>query len=275
LPRVSIVMPSLDQAAYLEAALRSVLLQGYDDLELIVVDGGSTDGSVEVLRRYEPWLTSWTSEPDDGQYDAINRGFELSTGSVMGWLNSDDMLVPGALATVGAVFADLREEVEWVTGLPGWWDESGHPAGIATAPRYRRDWIEAGYYEGRLLGWIQQESTFWTRGLWDSAGGRVDASLRYAADFELWRQFARHAPLRLVDAQLAGFRSHDAQKTVALEGYYAEIDERRGPLAPLWVRLAQRSRIARRLLLGGYVRLRSRDGRIAYDPTAHCWALSR
>jgi glycosyltransferase involved in cell wall biosynthesis len=276
LPRISIVMPSLDQVAYLEAAIRSVLLQGYPDLELIVVDGGSIDGSVDVLRRYEEWLTAWTSEPDGGQYDAINRGFERSTGTVLGWLNSDDMLVPGALAMIGAVFADLGDRVEWVTGLPGAWDEDGIPADVGAAPRYRRDWIEAGYYEGRLLGWIQQESTFWTRNLWDSAGGRIDSSLRYAGDFELWRRFAFLAPLRVIEAQLAGFRTHDAQKTaLGLDEYYAEIDAHRGRLAPTWVKLGQRTRFTRRLLLDSYARLRSRDGGIAYDRSQQRWALTR
>ena len=294
LPRISIVVPSLDQAMFLEAAVRSALLQGYPDLELIVVDGGSVDESVDVLRRYEPWIAFWTSEPDDGQFDAINKGFERSTGDVMGWLNSSDMLAPHALATVGAIFAELREAVEWLTGLPALWDEEGraldratttsgitsmaHRSGLVPAPRYLRDWIEAGYYEGRLLGWIQQESTFWSRELWQRAGGHLDSSLLYAADFELWRRFAAHAPLRVVETQLGGFRLHGGQKiSVGLDGYYAEIDERRGPVDAVWARLARRSRPVQalgRLAVSVWARLRPGDGAVARDRATGRWVIS-
>jgi len=279
---------------YLEAALRSALLQGYPDLELIVVDGGSSDGSVDVIRRYEPWIASWTSEPDDNQYDAINKGFGRSTGDVMGWLNSSDMLAPDALATVGAIFAQLRNEIDWVTGLPALWDDQGnalgrattssgitaiaHLAGLVPTPRYRRPWIAAGYYEGRLLGWIQQESTFWTRRLWQQAGGQVDSSLQYAADFELWRHFAEHAPLRVIDRQLSGFRLHSGQKSVALDRYYAEIDKRRGPVSAVWARLGQRSKLARsleRLASSAWARARADDGSVTLEQDTGRWILSR
>src|SRR5678816_3341009 len=108
-PRISIVTPSFNQAQYLEETIRSVLLQGYPNLEYFVYDGGSTDGSVEILRRYEPFLQGWVSERDKGQSDAINKGFARCTGEVVNWLCSDDILLPGALLHVGQAFVERRD----------------------------------------------------------------------------------------------------------------------------------------------------------------------
>lgn len=104
-PRISLITPSFNQAAYLEETIRSVLLQGYPNLEYHIIDGGSTDGSVEIIRKYEPWLTSWVSEPDAGQSDAINKGFARCDGEIFNWLCSDDLLEPGALRQVALAFA--------------------------------------------------------------------------------------------------------------------------------------------------------------------------
>jgi glycosyltransferase involved in cell wall biosynthesis len=101
-PRITVVTPSFNQGAYIEETLRSVLLQGYPNLEYIVIDGGSTDGSVETIRRYARWLDYWVSEPDRGQAHALNKGFARASGDVLGWLNSDDVYLPGALKQVGA-----------------------------------------------------------------------------------------------------------------------------------------------------------------------------
>lgn len=237
LPLISVVMPSLNQVSWLEAAIRSVLLQKYPSLELIVVDGGSTDGSIEVLRRYERWLT-WTSGPDGGHYDAVNQGFARSSGTVMGWLNSSDMLLPGGLETVGGAFA-ADPSLRWLTsGVPG----NYHPDGILRFPprgrygvRFRQPWIQKGWYEGRLLGWIQQESTYWTRSLWNEADGRLDDAFPLSADWDLWRRFARLAPLKAVDEPIGAFRVHEGQKTEILDAYYREIDEVRGA-GPFWAR---------------------------------------
>src|SRR5262245_56142305 len=104
-PRVSIVTPSYNQGRFIEETLRSILLQGYPDLEYIVMDGGSTDGSADIIRKYSPWLTSWISEPDGGQVAAINAGMARATGTLLNWINSDDFLLPGALEALGSIMA--------------------------------------------------------------------------------------------------------------------------------------------------------------------------
>ena len=182
--------------------MRSVLSQGYPNLEYIVVDGGSTDGSLEIIRRYESQLHAWISEADRGMYDAINKGFARSSGELMGWISATDMLHAGALFVVGGVFRGFPQ-VEWITGRPTGFNDEGMAVEILKLRRWSRTPF--------LLGanrYIQQESTYWRRSLWERAGGRVDDSRRNGSDFELWVRFFRHAQLYSVDALIGGFRSH-------------------------------------------------------------------
>lgn len=217
LPSLAIVTPSFNQAAFLEDCLRSVLDQGYERLEYVVMDGGSTDGSVEILKRYDSKLTSWVSEQDRGQYDAISRGFSRTNGEIMAWLNSDDRYTPWAFSVVGEIFA-THPEIEWLTTLhPLEWDAKGRAVWCEPPRGYSRTAFLRGEHLNQpgafSLNHIQQESTFWRRSLWEKAGGHIDPDLRMAGDFELWARFFEHAELYAVTAPLGGFRFHGEQKT--------------------------------------------------------------
>jgi glycosyltransferase involved in cell wall biosynthesis len=203
LPKISLVTPVFNSARYIEQTIRSVLSQNYPNLEYFIIDGGSTDGSVDIIRKYESQISGWLSEPDKGMYDAINKGFSRTTGEVMGWISATDMFQVGGLRVVGSVFRDLPD-VEWITGRRAFFSDDG--ATIRIDPLMR--WSRLRFLLGASNRHIQQESTFWRRSLWEKAGGYVDASSRIASDFELWIRFFRHARLHSVDTIIGGFREH-------------------------------------------------------------------
>jgi glycosyltransferase involved in cell wall biosynthesis len=223
-PRISLVTTSFNRRTYLRAALDSVLTQGYQNLEYVVVDGGSTDGSAEIVRQYADRLAWWISEPDGGQYEGINKGFQHTSGEVMGWLNSDDLHLPWTLSVVGELFATFPQ-IEWLTtSFPLAWNERGEP----TACQYRAAYGRAALKRGEYLsggawystGFIQQESTFWRRSLWERRGAALDTHYRVAADFDLWMRFGATAELYSVDVPLAGFRVHGDQVTATAADLY-------------------------------------------------------
>jgi glycosyltransferase involved in cell wall biosynthesis len=205
LPRVSIVTPSFNQGAYLEETLRSVLLQGYPNLEYIVIDGGSADQSVEIIRRYAPWLASWVSEPDRGQADAINKGLRASTGQVLNWINSDDGLLPFALHHVSAFLcADPRAQI--VCGF------RRKVIGTVRHPRRLRVHLPPDRYSLARLCYLAQETTFWTRAVWERVG-ELDITLQYALDFDLWqRMLAAGFQFELLPRFIGLFRAHPDSK---------------------------------------------------------------
>ncbi|MBF0318651.1 MAG: glycosyltransferase [Nitrospirae bacterium] len=210
LPKITMVTPSYNQGGYLEECILSILTQGYPNLEYIIMDGGSSDNSVEIIKKYERHIACSRSAPDAGQYAAINEGMGRATGEVMGWLNSDDKLHSGALWIVATVFS-AYSEVQWIMGRPTVWNADGALAAVLNPIPL---WSRQHYLNGQIgPPHIQQESTFWRRRLWAAAGGYLDSSLRYAGDLELWARFFRVAELYSVDALIGGIRNHPAQKT--------------------------------------------------------------
>jgi len=220
-PRIALVTPVLNSGKYLEQTIRSVLAQGYPNLEYFIVDGGSTDGTLNIIRKYESQISGWISEPDNGMYNAINKGFSRTSGEVMGWISATDKLQPGGLTVVGSVFRDLPE-VEWITGRRTVYSDDGTTIRIDPVMH----WSRLRFLIGGSIRHIQQESTYWRRSLWEKAGAHVDASRRAAGDFELWVRYFRHAPLYSVDALIGGFRDHpDSGSLVDLAKFNAMCDE--------------------------------------------------
>lgn len=264
-PSISLVTPSYNQGQYLERTIRSILDQGYPDLEYVVMDGGSNDDSRQIIERYAGQLAHWESAEDNGQADAINRGFARTQGEIMGWLNSDDVYVEGALLLVGRIFAALPE-VDWISGRALTMTPAGNLNDVGLPNAYFRRLIAGGWNHGRGLGFVMQEATFWRRSLWDQAGGEI-TNLYYGLDYDLWKRFARYADLVPVQAPLAAFRHNPAAKSRAIESYYREI----GVRLPAWAAFPGRlTRLALqlpiRLALTRQIRYERETDRWVYHP---------
>jgi len=215
-PTISIVTPSLNQAEYLEETLISVAGQGFGNLEYVVIDGSSTDGSIDIIKRCADRLGYWVSEPDRGHADAVNKGFAHTSGEIMAWINSSDVYMPWTLGTVAAVFRDVPE-AQWVMGVPSYWSNARAVTNINPILRNRYDFLAS----HRCT--IQQESVFWRRSLWDACGASLSTELSLACDHELWMRFFEKAPLFHVDSILAAFRPHlDGRGKVQNDEYHSE-----------------------------------------------------
>jgi glycosyltransferase involved in cell wall biosynthesis len=209
LPSISIVTPSYNQASFLEETILSVLDQGYPKLEYFVIDGESTDGSVDIIRKYDKQLDFWVSEPDQGQYHALQKGFAQASGDLLGWLNSDDLYLPGALLNVGRAYSEN----------PG--NCIAGPV-IHTDMRTGKETLVTQFgvtFEHLVRFWElkhswQQPGFFFPRATYDLVGG-IDASLNYSMDHDLACRLLRHCRVAYVDEPVARFRLHDASKTCA------------------------------------------------------------
>lgn len=256
-PTISIVTPSFQQGRFLERTIGSVLGQQYPALEYVVQDGNSTDETTAVLRRFDGRLTHWASEPDSGQADAINRGFRHTTGEIMAWLNSDDLLLPGALAFVARYF-DEHPEVDVVYGDRLMIDDDDSEIGAWILPRHDDVMLT-------LADYVPQETLFWRRRIWNAVGGSVDDGFHYAMDWELLLRF-REAGARIVHVSrfLGAFRVHDEQKTTAEDAVGAEecawlrrrVHGRDVPLSEVIVRI--RPYLRRHVFVHTRYRLRTR-----------------
>lgn len=257
-PRITVVTPSYNQAPFLEETLRSVLLQGYPNLDYIVVDGGSTDGSVEIIERYADHLAWWASEPDEGHSHALNKGFARATGDLYAYLNSDDIYEPGALFAAALAF---REGHPWIAGLVNYWTLEGETFRFPEIPgRGIPRWL--------ITCPISQPGAFWSADL-HARVGPFREDLDYIMDYEFWlrmRVSERVRPHRL-RRFIARYRLHADSKTVGeREGF---IDEARRTLEQFeqelsgperaWLWVARRRRAARVLGREAAQHARSRE----------------
>lgn len=208
LPLVSIITPSYNQGRFLEATIRSVLEQDYPNLEYIVIDGASTDESVDILRRYEDRLV-WVSEKDQGQTDAINKGFARARGEILAWLNSDDIYRPGAVKDAVA-YLQAHPEVGMVYGDASFIDEHGQEIGRFPARQTDYTRLRQGYVH------VPQQSSFFRASLWRKVGP-LDPSFYFAMDYDLWVRLAAEAPLVYLPRLWASFRLHGGAKTIAAD----------------------------------------------------------
>jgi glycosyltransferase involved in cell wall biosynthesis len=209
MPLVSIVTPSYNQAHFLETTIRSVLDQDYPNLEYIIIDGGSTDGSRQIIERYSSRLAWWVSESDQGQTDAINKGFAVARGEILAWLNSDDTYQPHAI-TEAVAFLQAHPEVGMVYGDANLIDEAGQVIGQfpARQTNYRR--LKRGYVH------IPQQASFFRASLWRQVGP-LDPTFYFAMDYDLWVRLARLAPLQYTPRLWANFRLHAAGKSTVAD----------------------------------------------------------
>lgn len=223
-PLVSVVTPSYNSERYIGETLLSVKNQTYKNIEHIVVDGGSSDGTIPILQEYhDKYNLQWISEDDDGMYDAIEKGFSIASGEIYSWINSDDKYLPWAAELAVNYLEDPR--YEWIVGHPAKWDKNGNLTYVTPLrPYYNRQWIKNGWYHGNGLGWLQQESMFWTAELWETRGGFPDG-VNVAGDYYLWKEFAKESDLKQIGTVISGFRRHDDQKTSEIENYYQEIPD--------------------------------------------------
>jgi len=214
---ITVVTPSYNQGEYLEQTIRSVLAQDYPFMEYIVIDGGSTDNSVEIIKKYADRLTYWISEKDGGQSDAIAKGFDVSSGDILCWLNSDDVFLPGALSRVAEYFS-RNPLVEAVSGGAYYIDSHGNPyldggcfavyalGHPATYDRFR--------FYGQDL--VFQQATFWRREAYERVGG-IDKRLDFIMDLDLFARLARDKRFGQMPHLLAGYRKHPECKTETMD----------------------------------------------------------
>lgn len=250
-PLVSIVTPSYNQAAFLEAALLSVIGQDYPRIEYRVIDGASSDGSVEIIRRHAAHLAGWVSEPDNGQAEAINKGFAQATGDIVAWLNSDDLYLPGAISAAVRAF-ELHPEAGLVFGDVLSIDGEGRPINLMTFG----DW---GLEDLLQFNIISQPGVFVRRAILERAGF-LDTSFHYLLDHHLWLRVARLAPMVYVRERWAAARFHQGAKNVnQAPGFGREADRLVAWIASQaqfrseWLRLERRIRAGADRMNGRYL----------------------
>lgn len=206
--KISVITPSYNQSVFLERTIQSVISQNYPHFEYIIFDGKSSDSSVEIIKKYEKHLTYWVSEPDRGQSDAINKGFQKAKGDLYCWLNSDDVLMPGTLKKVSDIFKTYPD-VKIITGNVVYIDENDFIVKCVSVPKQR--W----FFYKHSVGFFTAPAIFFKRELYEKVGG-LDINLHYSMDIDLWHKFRlAGAKVYHINEYLGGFRVHISSKTGA------------------------------------------------------------
>lgn len=208
-PLVSIVTPSFNQAAFLESTIQSVLSQDYPNIEYIIMDGGSTDGSCKIIEKYAHQLTYWVSHPDNGQTDAINKGFSKASGEILAWLNSDDTYEPGAIRMAVKALQE-NPDVSMAYGDANFVNSAGDVIGRFPAAQTDYCKLRQGYVH------VPQQSAFFRAKFWQCIAP-LDESFFFAMDYDLWVRLAAIAPLKYVQQVWANFRLHGDAKSIAAD----------------------------------------------------------
>ncbi|MEO6731327.1 MAG: glycosyltransferase family 2 protein [Ferruginibacter sp.] len=219
-PKISIVTPSYNQGHYIEQTIQSIIGQGYPNLEYIIIDGGSTDNTTEVIKKYEQYISLWVSEPDNGQSDAINKGLAKCTGDIFNWINSDDYLEPGALQKIGEAF--LNADADIVCGFTRIFSESNQQD-IMLHRTELFDTMEATLVQQR----INQQGMFYRLSIIKELGG-INNHLHFIMDLECWFRYLCYKGQKrivLIDNLLAHFRLHKESKTEAQARQFREEEK--------------------------------------------------
>lgn len=231
--KFSIVTPVYNGEKFITETIESVLSQEGDfEIEYIIVDGGSSDETVKIIKKYEVLLKEkkyplrckkmdflWFSEKDNGMYDAINKGFRHATGDVYAYINADDLYLPGAFFNISQVFKKYPQ-VQWLKGITDYLLGEQEKITKGTCFLYNQEWVRMGIY-GRNAYFIQQDSVFWKSELWKKTGG-ISEGLRYAGDYYLWLQFAKYSPLYSLNKEVSCFRKTPGQLSENMENYRNE-----------------------------------------------------
>jgi glycosyltransferase involved in cell wall biosynthesis len=249
--KISIITPCFNAEKYIEKTIKSVISQDYPNLEYIVIDGGSTDGTIDIVNQYKDKINVFVSEKDKGQYDAINKGLNLATGDVMAWLNADDVYFPWTLKTIDTLF-NTFDEIKWISGKPAFMDQDDLLTTIYNGiPAKPAKFIKEGYFRDNLFGYLQQESMFWRKEVLDNCGS-LHLQYPLAADFELWTRYAQKYELFSLALPLAAFRKHNSNRSsLNIDTYSSEVavicnDKKR--INPIIGFLAKQNRIMNRLI---------------------------
>ena len=220
-PLITVITVVYNGADYLEDTIKSVIGQTYDHVEYIIVDGGSKDGTLEIIRQYEHAIDYWVSEPDKGMYDGLAKGFQTASGTLICYLNAGDFYLKETLLTVSEIYKDTG--FIWFTGLRSVCNERNVITGVDLPFRYKKELIRKGFY-GKLLPFIQQESTFWHKKMLADLDFDAFRTLKLAGDYFLWFSFSKKSDLVVVKAQLGVFKIHGGQLSESLDCYWREVN---------------------------------------------------